>query len=171
MSTASAPAVRSAEYLEAAAGCAVTMTIWPLDPARPARHARRLLRDHLAGRIGDSAVMEDVEVMASEVATNAGLYCPPPYELRVVEHDGVPVAVEVADTGPGLDLVTANLAAGAIPKNPDEIGEAALGLGGWGLSIVARLSAGRCGARPTQLKDYPNPGKSVWFAIPRSSAH
>jgi anti-sigma regulatory factor (Ser/Thr protein kinase) len=141
MSTGSVPAVRSTEYLEAATRLRSDDDDLATDPVPPARQARRLLRRQLGGRSCDAAVMADVEVMVSEVATNASRYCPPPYELRVVEHDGVPVAVEVADIGPGLDLVAANLAAGAIPMDPDEIGEAALGLGGWGLSIVARLSA------------------------------
>jgi anti-sigma regulatory factor (Ser/Thr protein kinase) len=170
MNTASTQAMRPSACVEAAADCVVTATIWPLDPALMVRHARRLLREHLAGRL-DMAVMEDVEVMVSEVATNAGLHCQGPYELRVVEHDGIPVAVEFADTGPGLDLVAERLAASAITVDLDEIDEASLGLGGRGLSIVARLSSGRCGVRPTRLKGCPAPGKSVWFAIPRSLTH
>ncbi|MGX5183123.1 ATP-binding protein [Streptomyces avermitilis] len=137
-------------------------TVWDLTGApHPVRHARQVVLDQLAEHINCPGRLEDLSVMVSEAATNATIHAPGPCELRIVSHAGLPLVIEIADTGDQLDIIAARLAAGA---DPDQLGT--LLDGGRGLGIIARLSGGRCAVHPTRLYSTPADGKSVWFAIP-----
>jgi anti-sigma regulatory factor (Ser/Thr protein kinase) len=139
-------------------GCHISVTAWCLPSATAARRARSLLWSKLSGHVMDPAVLDDLEVIVCELATNSYRHTDGPCELRVLHHAGIPVVCEIADTGNNLDEVILHLQHSADVD--------ALADGGRGLRIVARLSGGRCGARSTRLCGTGQPGKSVGFAIP-----
>ncbi|MFF4353883.1 ATP-binding protein [Streptomyces sp. NPDC001530] len=141
---------------------ALHTTVRPLTGVpNPVRYARQTVLDQLAEHIDDPGLLEDLAVMVSEATTNAAIHAPGPCELRIISHGGLPLVIEIADTGDQLDVIAARLAAGAVP---DQLG--ALQDGGRGLGIIARLSGGRCAVQPTRLYSAAADGKSVWFAIP-----
>ncbi|MEU0520866.1 ATP-binding protein [Streptosporangium sp. NPDC006007] len=133
--------------------------------AHAPRQTRYLLRSQIDEHVTDGAALADLEVMVSELVTNAFLHAGGPCELRILHHAGVPVAVEIVDTGGGLDQITACLRYGARRSAPEAIDSESLDLGGRGLAIVAWLSGGRCGVHTTRLSTTGQPGESVWFAI------
>lgn len=147
--------------------CWFKVTAWPLSPDTAARRARSLLRSQVADHINDQAVLDDLDVMVCELATNACCHTDGPCELRVLHCAGVPVVCEIADMGGGLDRIAEHLRRQDQPPDEEQILNIdALEVGGRGLGIVAQLSAGRCGAHTTRLCSTGQPGKSVWFAIP-----
>ncbi|MGH9281785.1 MAG: ATP-binding protein, partial [Acidimicrobiales bacterium] len=99
--------------------------------------ARRQLRDWLADRLPDEAeLLEDVLLVANELITNATRAARSVTDLHVTL-EGDRVVVDVADDGPGADLVVPP----AVPPSPEA-------LGGRGLHIVGRL-ADHCEVRST----------------------
>ncbi|GGK44935.1 hypothetical protein Ppa06_00580 [Planomonospora parontospora subsp. parontospora] len=138
------------------------MIAWCLPPDSAARRARELLRDHLSRFSTTADVLADLEVVTTELATNAVSYAPGPYELRILHDHGVPVRVEVVDTGAGAELIEHLLDRPVVV--PDHIDE--LELGGRGLRIVTELTYGRCGAQWTRLCGTGQTGTSVWFDLP-----
>ncbi|HEX6469268.1 MAG TPA: ATP-binding protein [Streptosporangiaceae bacterium] len=149
----------------APAGCGLTLTAWSLPQRTGVRHARRLLRAQVGPHIEDPAVLDDLDLMVSELGANAAVHTAGPFELRLVRHDDAPVACEIADAGGGLDVIAANLRQRRpVPVEITDID--ALTVGGRGLGVVAHLSGGRCGVRTTHLCGTGRPGKGVWFAIP-----
>jgi anti-sigma regulatory factor (Ser/Thr protein kinase) len=141
----------------------LTVTAWTLAANTAARQARGLLRAQVTGHVTEQSVLDDLDLMVSELATNAVVHTHGPYEMRILCHASVPVRCEIADAGGGgLDEITAHLR-----RKPDPISSVdALPLGGRGLRVVAHLSGGRCGAYAARLCGTGQPGKSVWFAIP-----
>lgn len=107
------------------------------------REARRFVRGVLAD-IGHEDLIDDAELLVSEVVTNAVL------------HGGVaeaPVSVTPVDGGVRIEVVDP---ADAFPATPVETGLDTPG--GLGLGIVDNV-ARRWGVDPTQL------GKVVWFEL------
>jgi anti-sigma regulatory factor (Ser/Thr protein kinase) len=149
------------------AKCGLTVTAWTLPAETAARRARSLLRAQVTPHIKDQAVLDDLDLMVSELGANAAIHADGPYELRIVRHLGVPVICEIADTGGGLDKIAENLRRHTgMAKTERDMDIDALLIGGRGLGVVAQLSAGRCGVRTTRLCRTGQQGKSVWFAIP-----
>ncbi|WP_433376119.1 ATP-binding protein [Streptosporangium sp. CA-115845] len=81
------------------------MTAWCLPPDNAARRARELFRDQLAKQLMDPDVLDDLEIVISELVTNATRYAPAPYELRLLHDHGLPVRAEVVDAGAGTTLI------------------------------------------------------------------
>ncbi|MQA87246.1 MAG: hypothetical protein GEV03_22115 [Streptosporangiales bacterium] len=154
-----------------AGNCEIHVTVWCLPPATAVRRARGLLRSHLTGHVTDAAVLDDLEVIVGELATNAYRHASGPCEMRVLHHAGVPVVCEIADAGDGLELIAERLRRHTGRIDVDAVdGVDSLTDAGRGLRIVACLSGGRCGARTTWLRGTGQIGKSVWFAIPAETA-
>ncbi|GAA0979149.1 hypothetical protein GCM10009555_043310 [Acrocarpospora macrocephala] len=152
--------------------CRIRVTAWSLPRRTAARRARHLLRAQLHGHVTDPAVLEDLDVVVCELATNSARHTSGPFEMRVLHHAGVPVVCEVADSGQDLDQVADHLRRSAGPAGLDAVlSVAALAEGGRGLGIVATLTGGRCGVHATRLCGTGRTGKSVWFAIPVERAH
>ena len=108
--------------------------------------ARRLVRDSLAGTDAEQ-LAGDVEIVVSELATNAVLHGRPPARLRLTAADGA-VLVEVFDSNP-VAPVMAMLSEDAMT--------------GRGLALVTAISA-RWGVEPT------TEGKRVWAEVTAASA-
>ncbi|WP_326821023.1 ATP-binding protein [Streptosporangium sp. NBC_01756] len=138
------------------------MTAWCLPPTGAARRARGLLRDQLAGLPLAADVVDELEIVVSELATNATRYAPGPYELRLLHDHGLPVRAEVVDAGAGAALIE-HLLGRSLPL-PDRIDD--LEVGGRGLRIVAELTHGRCGTQWTRLCGTGQLGTTVWFDLP-----
>ncbi|WP_440105886.1 ATP-binding protein [Streptosporangium sp. H16] len=68
------------------------MTAWCLPPGNAARRARELFRDRLAKLPLDPDVLDDLEIVVSELVTNATRYAPGPYELRLLHDQACPSA-------------------------------------------------------------------------------
>lgn len=164
-------AMRLDDRLLEETACCLLTSVWTLEAERPARQARKVLREHVTPAIANSRILDDLDVMVCELATNAGLHARGPFELRVLDHAGVPLVVELVDSSPDIDRVANGLERVTAPVALDNIDEAALTVRGRGLSIVARLSGGRCGAHRTRLQSQATTGKGVWFAIPTCPAH
>lgn len=107
--------------------------------ATAVRSARRFVRAH-AGIDGDRGA--DLELITSELATNAVLHARTPFEVRVRAVDGH-LRVEVADGSPALPVVK------------EHGSEAPTGRG---LKILDAI-ADRWGVDPT------DDGKVVWFEV------
>jgi anti-sigma regulatory factor (Ser/Thr protein kinase) len=89
--------------------CQFKMLAWALSPDTGVRRARRLLRGHLTSHISDEVVLDDLEVVVSELATNAMTHTEGPAEMRILHHGEAPVVCEIADTGGGLDEIAQHL--------------------------------------------------------------
>jgi anti-sigma regulatory factor (Ser/Thr protein kinase) len=87
--------------------------------------------------------LHDLDLLVSEVVTNAVLYARTDVEVAV-RADEEMVSVEVRDYGPGVPT----------PREPSRGVD-----GGWGLQLVGAVSA-RWGVSPAE------PGKVVWFRLP-----
>ena len=152
-----------------AVGCHVRVSAWCLPTATAARRARNLLRSQLSEHIAHPAVLDDLDLIVCELATNAYRHTDGPCEMRLVRHGGAPVACEIADAGDGLEQVAQHLHHHARQANEasnvDQVADA-----GRGLMIVALLTGGRCGVRATRLCGTGQLGKSVWFAIPSEAS-
>ncbi|MFF3439504.1 ATP-binding protein [Streptosporangium sp. NPDC002721] len=138
------------------------MTAWCLSRDNAARRARRLLRDLLSRPPFAAHEVAELEVVVTELATNAGSYAPGPYELRVLHDHDLPIRAEVADAGSGVPLIERLLHRPF--TTPGQVDE--LELGGRGLRIVHEFTAGRCGARWTRLCGTGQIGTGVWFDLP-----
>ncbi|MGJ6969497.1 ATP-binding protein [Streptosporangium sp. G11] len=138
------------------------MIAWCLPPGSAARRARELFRDQLAKLSLDSDVLDELEIVVSELVTNATRYAPGPYELRLLYDHGLPVRAEVVDAGAGTSLIE-HLLNRPLPV-PERIDD--LELGGRGLRIVAELTHGRCGTQWTRLCGTGRLGTGVWFDLP-----
>ncbi|MET8387863.1 hypothetical protein ABZV14_33185 [Streptosporangium canum] len=66
------------------------LTAWCLPPTSAARRGRELLRAQLSGLPLTAAVLGELEIVVSELATNATRYAPGPYELRLLHDHGLP---------------------------------------------------------------------------------
>ncbi|GAA3418954.1 ATP-binding protein [Streptosporangium vulgare] len=138
------------------------MTAWCLPPGNAARRARELFRDQLAKLILDPDVLDELEIVVSELVTNAIRYAPGPYELRLLHDHGLPVRAEVVDAGAGTTLIEHLLYRPLpVPEHLDD-----LELGGRGLRIVAELTHRRCGTQWTRLCGTGQLGTVVWFDLP-----
>ncbi|MEU8378845.1 ATP-binding protein [Streptosporangium sp. NPDC048865] len=138
------------------------MTAWCLSGNEAARRARTLLRDLLSRPPFAAEEVAELEVVVTELATNAGSYAPGPYELRVLYDRDLPIRAEVADAGGGVPLIERLLQRPfTAPGQVDD-----LELGGRGLRIVHEFTAGRCGARWTRLCGTGQIGTGVWFDLP-----
>jgi hypothetical protein len=126
---------------------------WPLPgDATCARHARGLVAETLASLAVPIDTVRDVELMVSELATNALQHAigHQPYELWLSPVEDCEVVCAIFDT-----LRMDTLAGGASLENCDF---------GRGLGIVAALSNGRWGMYPTWSRRHPHvAGKAVWF--------
>jgi anti-sigma regulatory factor (Ser/Thr protein kinase) len=138
------------------------MIAWCLPPDNAARRARKLLRDRLARLPLAADVIAELEVVVTELATNAASYASGPYELRILHDHGLPIRAEVVDAGTGSTLIEHLLHRPfSIPDRVDD-----LELGGRGLRIVAELTGGNCGAHWTRLCGTGQSGTGVWFDLP-----
>ncbi|MEV4183141.1 hypothetical protein AB0J28_17085 [Streptosporangium canum] len=70
-----------------------------------ARRARELLRAQLYGLPITADVLDEREIMVSELAINATRYAPGPYELRLLHDHGLSARAEVVDAGAGATLI------------------------------------------------------------------
>ncbi|MER5646813.1 ATP-binding protein [Streptosporangium sp. NPDC002524] len=138
------------------------MTAWCLPPGSAARRARELLREQLCKPPLTAGMLAELEVVVSELATNATRHAPGPYELRLLHDHGLPVRAEVVDAGAGAALIE-HLLDRPLPV-PERVDD--LELGGRGLRIVAELTHGRCGAHWTRLCGTGRLGTGVWFDLP-----
>ncbi|MFB9673893.1 ATP-binding protein [Streptosporangium vulgare] len=138
------------------------MTAWCLPPGNAARRARELLRDLLSRPPFAAHEVAELEVVVTELATNAGSYAPGPYEFRVLHDEDLPIRAEVADAGGGVPLIERLLHRPFTA--PDRVDD--LELGGRGLRIVDEFTAGHCGARWTRLCGTGQIGTGVWFDLP-----
>lgn len=125
---------------------------------RPERRARRLVTEVLAGA-GVQAELPDVELAVGELVTNARLYAPGPYELRIL-FDRAFVKIAVMDSG-------ADHAELARKFRQAAAGGAADGESGRGLQIVTGLFPGSCGTEPASTCTGRTPAKQVWIMIAR----
>ncbi|MER6831386.1 ATP-binding protein [Streptosporangium sp. NPDC000563] len=138
------------------------MTAWCLPPGNAARRARELFRDQLTKQLPDPDVLDDLEIVVSELVTNATRYAPAPYELRLLHDHNLPVRAEVVDAGAGTTLIDHLLRRPpAVPEHLDD-----LELGGRGLRIVTELTHGHCGTQWTRLCGTGQLGTAVWFDLP-----
>lgn len=138
------------------------MTAWCLSPGNAARRARQLLRDRLSRLPIAADLVAELEVVVTELTTNAVRYAPGPYELRVLHDRGLPARVEVADAGAGAALIERLM--GRAFVSSDRVDK--LAIGGRGLMIVTEFTRGRCGAKWTRLCSTGQLGTSVWFDLP-----
>ncbi len=149
--------------------CDLHVRAWCLPPGSAARRARSLLRDCLGPHVTDGELTDDLESVVDELAANAWQHACGPCEMRVVCHQGIPVVCEITDAGDSASELTKRLRQAAdLTTDPTDGDIGALLEGGRGLSIVARLTNGRCGARQARLLSTGQPGTSVWFALPAS---
>lgn len=149
------------------------VSAWGLPADTAARRARDLLRAHVEGHIACRDVLDDLELVVCELATNAVIHAMGPCELRIVRQAGVPVACEIADGGGGLDQIARRLrfhGAGLGPETAAPAAVESLAEGGRGLGMVSSLTGGRCGAGTAWLYGSGRSGKCVWFAVPASRA-
>ena len=138
------------------------MTAWCLPPTNAARRARELFRDQLTKLPLTTDVLDDLEIVISELVTNATRYAPGPYELRLLHDHGLPVRAEIVDAGAGTTLIDHLLR--RPPVTPEHLDD--LELGGRGLRIVTELTHGRCGTQWTRLCGTGQLGTAVWFDLP-----
>ncbi|WP_329423456.1 ATP-binding protein [Streptosporangium sp. NBC_01495] len=138
------------------------MTAWCLPPGNAARRAREVFRDQLSRLPMAADVLDELEIVVSELVTNATRYAPGPYELRLLHDHGLPVRAEVVDAGAGTTLIDHLL--NRSPPVPERIDD--LELGGRGLRIVTELTHGRCGTQWTRLCGTGQLGTGVWFDLP-----
>jgi hypothetical protein len=120
-----------------------------------ARQARALVVDTLAPLAVPRETVRDIELMASELATNALQHAAEhqPYELWLAFADKGEVVCAIFDA-----LRLPSLSGSARLEDCDF---------GRGLGIVADLSGGRWGMYPTRSRRHPEvTGKAVWFACP-----
>jgi anti-sigma regulatory factor (Ser/Thr protein kinase) len=117
---------------------------WPAEP-RSVTAARRFATDALRGVPAECA--EDIELMISELVTNAVAHAGTTLALRIEASDNM-VRVQVTDRQPG--------SVGPLEPGPTEPR-------GRGLQIVNAL-ADRWGVEPA-----PDGGKTVWFVRTISS--
>ncbi|SDI11887.1 Histidine kinase-like ATPase domain-containing protein [Sinosporangium album] len=145
---------------QSAPGRPYRVSAWCLLPRDAPRRARRLLRSRLIGL--SPAVVDDLELVLSELASNAVTHAPGPYELRILYEDGLPIRVEVADSGNSARTVDRLL------HRPGDAFAAVdtLADGGRGLRIVAACTGGWCGARQVRLYGTGRLGTGVWFSLP-----
>ncbi|GIH69143.1 ATP-binding protein [Sphaerimonospora thailandensis] len=136
-------------------------SVWCLPPRDAPRRARLLLRERLSGIPIDSEVVDELELVISELATNAIRHAPGPYELRILYEAGLPVHVEVAVSGNGAALVDRLLDR---PLGSSDGGHL-LTDSERGLRIVVAYTGGRCGARTVRLYGTGRWGTGVWFEV------
>ncbi len=155
--------------------------MWRLsDGGSAVPQARSLVRGVLIALGMPPASVDDGELMACEITTNALRHASGPYELRLYAFQDA-VVCEVLDGSAGsLELVRAALAASTRAQSDGRCGGPAwsvddldaiisdLAEGGRGLPLVGRLCAGRCGVRSASTVDSPPAsGKAVWFTQTR----
>jgi anti-sigma regulatory factor (Ser/Thr protein kinase) len=104
--------------------------------------ARRFVRDVLRGQ--PQEVLEAVELMATELATNSVQHARTGFVLRI-NHGRGQIRIEVRDTGQGRP----------VPRSPTPRERT-----GRGLRIVVAMSDS-WGIDPS------SPGKTVWFTVPQ----
>ncbi|MEU8040365.1 ATP-binding protein [Streptosporangium sp. NPDC049078] len=138
------------------------MVAWCLPPGNAARRARELFRDQLGKLLPAPDVLDDLEIVVSELVTNAIRYAPAPYELRLLHDHNLPVRAEVVDAGAGTTLIDHLLRRPpAVPEHLDDLEP-----GGRGLRIVTELTHGHCGTQWTRLCGTGQLGTAVWFDLP-----
>lgn len=106
--------------------------------------ARRFVREVL--RDQPREILEAVELMATELATNCVQHAQTSFELKI-DHGGRQIRIEVRDTGPGRP----------VPRSPTPRERT-----GRGLRIVEAMSDS-WGIDPSA------PGKTVWFTVPQNA--
>jgi anti-sigma regulatory factor (Ser/Thr protein kinase) len=112
------------------------------DSERAVQQVRERITETLTGWTVPQPVIDDVELLASELTTNAIVYASPPVEVRI-RHTARHIVLEVYDSATYLPRRMR-------PTPDDEHGR--------GLQLVALL-AHRWGTRPTEN------GKAVWAVI------
>jgi anti-sigma regulatory factor (Ser/Thr protein kinase) len=116
----------------------ITSRTFPIGSASVAQ-ARRFVRQALSDR---PEVLEPVELMVSELATNAVRHADSPFEV-VVDSTDAQVRIEVSDDGPGAPA----------RRSPDPLSPSGRGL--W----IVDLLADQWGVTPVAG------GKRVWFCL------
>ncbi|MCP2341962.1 ATP-binding protein [Actinomadura rupiterrae] len=145
-----------------------TARVWRLHPARAERRAREIVRE-LLERAGTAAgAVDDLELVAAELAANGVQHAEPPLELRVLFAGSSrrPIWCEIADADPFLGRVPELLRPPPV-LDADDLDALIDGLGedGRGLSMVHELTAGRCAAYPTTTCSRPGLGKAIGFSL------
>ncbi len=116
----------------------------PADLTAP-RRARQLVREALAGGGLDDSARDVIELLVSELATNAVVHARPPHEL-VCRIDGEAVTIGVIDGSPEYPVL----------RNPDLTSDH-----GRGMLFVDRLA-------DSWGVDADGDGKQVWFSASRA---
>lgn len=126
---------------------------------QPEHRAREVLSSVLAW-LGLEEKGFEAGLAVNELVTNARLYAPPPYELRVYLSASV-VKVAVVDGGSDhMELARRLEGTEAGRPTGDESGR--------GLQLVAGLFPGRCGAESATTCMGLSPAKQVWINLPRT---
>jgi hypothetical protein len=162
----------------------VTITVWPLERGIGLSYLRQVWRSEVSRHLEDE-IVSDLETVVSELGTNALVLTDGECELRIVRSAGALVLCEVADADNHIELIAVRLAKAINDTSTDspivtdgdaydghlvdpKIAVADLEEGGFGLGIVASLSHGKCGVRPTRLHSsgFADGGVDRWVAAP-----
>jgi len=124
------------------------------------RAVRRAVRDRAAAVIDDPAVLDDIELMASEAIANAVLHGSAPIEVAVAAGPGR-VLVEVRDGGPAAPPSRVEGPDVPMPRRPDPDRR---GIDhGRGLAVIDALAAEWALERSAG-------GTRLWFAVETTPA-
>lgn len=104
--------------------------------------ARRFVRRHLSSH-GLPSMVDDVELVVSELATNALTHAATPFRVSVARFDQV-VLLEVTDRSPAV---------------PRRVRSGPLDTAGRGVFLVGRVSS------DWGTRDLPGAGKTVWASF------
>ncbi|WP_147268193.1 ATP-binding protein [Spongiactinospora rosea] len=130
-----------------------------------AHQVRAIVRQAPEDADMDPEQIADAEIAVAELAANAETHGRPPYELRIITENDVPVWCEVFDGDPELRVVS-RLLRGMSGFDPRAMW---FQESGRGLLMVHQLSGGRCGVYPATTCDTGIPGKAVGFALPSAA--
>ncbi|MEV4255682.1 ATP-binding protein [Spirillospora sp. NPDC049652] len=145
-----------------------TARAWRLHPGRAERRAREIVRGVLVrAGVGEDGV-NDLELVAAELAANGVQHAEPPLELRVLFAGSSrrPVWCEIADADPFLGRVPDLLRPPPVLDDSDlDALIDSLGTDGRGLTMVHALTTGHCAVYPTTTFSRFGIGKAIGFSL------
>ncbi|MFC5183159.1 ATP-binding protein [Actinomadura harenae] len=145
-----------------------TARVWRLHPARAERRAREIVRELLVRAGVPEDGVNDLELVAAELAANGVQHAEPPLELRVLFAGSSrrPLWCEIADADPFLGRVPDLLRPPPVLDDDDlDTLIYSLSTDGRGLSMVHALTEGRCAVYPTTTFSRPGIGKAIGFSL------